>query len=53
MQNIARLPDIIDMIRSSGSDPIGSTPEGLRQQALAENKFWTRAAQIANIPNAQ
>lgn len=53
LMEIAKLPDIVEMIRSSGSDPIGSTPEGLRQQAVTENEFWTRAAQIANIPNAQ
>ena len=53
LMEFARMQDIIDLLKSSGVDAIGSTPEGLRQQALVENEFWTRAAQIAEIPPAQ
>ena len=53
LMEFARMQDIIDLLKSSGVDAIGSTPEGLRQQALTENEFWIRAAQIAEIPAAQ
>jgi len=47
--NILRKPEVIERIRSIGSEPVGGTPAEVQKFFVEERVRWKRAVEVANL----
>ena len=51
--NAVKQPDILELFRKQGYDPIGSTPDEQMRRYEASMKFWTETARLTNFQPQQ
>ena len=48
-QEFLKMPDVMQMLLTNGSQPQPSTPDELRQILISQMEFWSEAARAANF----
>ena len=46
---ILRNPEVIERMRSIGSEPVGGTPADVQKFFVEERMRWKRAVEVANL----
>ena len=46
---ILKKPEVIDRMRSIGSEPVGGTPADIQKFFVEERVRWKRAVEVANL----